>query len=107
MITPVPAENPAGGRRLKVLASGLQQLGAACEKISGELAADATPPVAEQIPGWASSLSTLNSAAGSAGGDLGRVGARIGTRGVDYRKAALLYTDTDEGNADRFRGLER
>jgi hypothetical protein len=100
----MPADAP--GRRLKVLASGLQQLGIACEKTSGELSADATPPVAEETPGWASCLSTLNSAAGSAGADLGRVGTRIGTRGTDYSKAALLYTNTDEANAGKLRGLK-
>jgi hypothetical protein len=42
------------GLRLKVLASGLHQLANKCEKIAGELAADAQPP-SIATSGWQSS----------------------------------------------------
>lgn len=101
----MPADAPGG--RLMVLASGLRQFGAACEDIGGELAAEATAPVAGQTPAWASCVSTLKSAAGSAGADLCSVASRIGARGAQYSRAGLLYTDTEESNAGAFWGLRR
>ena len=46
---------------MKVLVSGLQQLATNCEKLSGELAADAKPPSLD-TSGWQSSAATAQNA---------------------------------------------
>ena len=102
----MPAETSAGGKRLKVLASGLHQLGTRCGKVSAELGAEATPP-SVAASGWASSAATASRAAAASGTDVSSIGQRIGTRGADYTKAATVYLDTEEGNAGRFRRLAR
>jgi len=87
-----------------VLASGLHQLGTKCEKINGELAADAVPSCVAPS-GWASSAATANMAAVAVGKDLTAIAGRIGTRGAHYAKAGTMYADTDDGSPGRFRGL--
>lgn len=74
------------GLRLKVLASGLHQLANKCEKIAGELAADAKPP-SMSTSGWQSSAATARTAAAHAGKDLSRAIARI--RSSLSRKAVI------------------
>jgi hypothetical protein len=94
------------GLRLKVLASGLHQLAAKCEKVSGELAADAKPP-SISTSGWQSSAATAQAAAARAGKDLSGIATRITTRGMHYNKAGTAYTQTDEHGARLLRGLGR
>lgn len=94
------------GLRLKVLASGLHQLATKCEKVSGELAADAKPP-AISTSGWQSSAATAQTAAARASKDLSGIATRITTRGAYYNKAGTAYTQTDEHGARLLRGLGR
>jgi len=102
MISSMPADTP--GRRLKVLASGLHQLGTICEKINGELSADAARTVVA-ASSWASSAVTATITAAAAGKDLAAIAEGIGTRGADYAKAGTMYTETDEDSGGTFRGL--
>ncbi|MGB7868967.1 MAG: hypothetical protein WBM01_11930 [Mycobacterium sp.] len=74
------------GLRLKMLASGLHQLANKCEKIAGELAADAKPP-SMSTSGWQSSAATARTAAAHAGKDLSRAIAKI--RSSLSRKAVI------------------
>ncbi|HTZ14393.1 MAG TPA: hypothetical protein VMC78_12385 [Mycobacterium sp.] len=92
------------GLRLKVLASGLHQLANKCEKIAGELAADAQPP-STSTSGWQSSAVTARTAAARAGKDLSSIATRINARGAHYSAAATAYTQTEEQNTRRLRGL--
>jgi hypothetical protein len=94
------------GLRLKVLASGLHQLANKCEKIAGELAADAKPP-SMSTSGWQSSAATARTAAAHAGKDLSSIATRINTRGTLCNAAATAYTKTEEQNTRRLRGLVR
>jgi hypothetical protein len=102
MISFMPADTP--GRRLKVLSAGLHRLSAECEKITGELSADAASPV-PAVSGWASSAATVNVAALMAGKDLTAIAERIGSRGMDYAKAGTMYIETDQDSGGDFRGL--
>jgi hypothetical protein len=92
------------GRRLKVLAAGLQQLGTTCEKIAGELSAGAVRSFVAASP-WQSNAATVNIGAAGAGEDLIALAQRVGTRAADYSKAFTMYTDNEDGSAARFRGL--
>ena len=92
------------GLRLKVLASGLHQLANKCDKIAGELAADAQPP-SIAASGWQSSAATARTAAAHAGKDLSSIATRIDTRGARYNAIADAYTQTEEQNSRRLRGL--
>jgi hypothetical protein len=94
------------GLRLKVLASGLRQLANKCEKIAGELAADAQPP-SIATSGWQSSAATARAAAAHAGKDLSSIATRITTRGAHYNAAATAFTEMEEQNTRRLRGLVR
>jgi hypothetical protein len=94
------------GLRLKVLASGLHQLANKCEKIAGELDADAQPP-SISTSGWQSSAVTAHTAAAHAGKDLSSIATRINTRGALYNAAATAYTQIEEQNKRRLRGLVR
>ena len=92
------------GRRLKVLADGLAQLGAECETISAGLSSDAAASfVAVSV--WQSNAGTVNVAAATAHKNLGAIAARIGTRGADYTTAGTRYTETEGASAARLRGL--
>jgi hypothetical protein len=92
------------GLRLKVLASALHQLANKCEKIGGELAADAKPPTMS-TSGWQSSAATARTAAAHASKDLSSIATRINTRGTLYNTVAAAYTQTEEENTRRMRGL--
>jgi hypothetical protein len=94
------------GLRLKVLASGLHELATKCEKIAGELAADAQPP-SISTSGWQSSAATARAAAAHAGKDLSSIATRINTRGTLYNATADAFTRTEEQNTRRLRGLIR
>jgi len=94
------------GLRLKVLASGLHQLANKCDKIAGELAADAQPP-SMSTSGWQSSAATARTAAAHAGKDLSSIATRIDARGAHYNSVADAYTRTEEENTRRLRGLVR
>lgn len=92
------------GRRLKVLADGLAQLGAECEQISAGLSADtAASFVAASV--WQSNAGMVNVAAATARKNLGAIAARVGTRGGDYATAGTRYTETEDASAARLRGL--
>lgn len=90
--------------RLKVLASGLHQLGTKCAKVSGELATAAKPPGAD-LSGWASSAATASTAGERAGEDLGGIGTRIGTWATAYNKAGTMYAETEDESAAKLRKL--
>jgi hypothetical protein len=92
------------GLRLKVLASGLHQLANKCEKIAGELAANAQSP-SISTSGWQSSAVTARTAAAHAGKDLSSIATRVNARGAHYNAAATAYTQTEEQNTRRLRGL--
>lgn len=100
----MPAGTP--GRRLKVLASGLHQLSTTCDKISGELSADAKPPSVGKS-GWQSSAATTHAAAAEAAKDLAGIGTRIATRGTCYDTASTAYRQTEDESAAKLRKLER
>lgn len=102
-IPSMPADTP--GRRLKVVAAGLHQLGNTCEKISGELSTDAKPPSLGKS-GWQSSATTAHTAATGAGKDLAAIATRIGTRGTYYNTAGTAYTQTEHESAAKLRKLD-
>ena len=92
------------GRRLKVLASGLHQLGARCETLGGQLSTPAAPSFVAASP-WQASAGVVNTASAAARKDLTAIAERVGTRGTHYSTAATAYTETDEDGAGRLRGL--
>jgi hypothetical protein len=94
------------GFRLKVLASGLHQLATKCDKVSGELAADAKPP-ALRISGWQSSAATAQSAADGAGKDLSGIARQMHARGTHFNTAATAYTHHDQHGAKVLGSLGR
>lgn len=98
----MPADTP--GRRLKVLAGGLEQLGTHCEAESARVSAVAAP-LFVAVSTWQSCAGTVNIAALAAGKNLAAIAQRIGTRGADYAKAGSMYTRNDEDSAGEFRGL--
>lgn len=98
------AENLAGARRLRVLASGLAQLGAKCATAAGGLGAAGTPAVTGQA-GWPPSTATASNAAIAAGKDLAGIGRRINARGTHYAAAAAAYAQTEDQSAAKLRAL--
>lgn len=90
---------------MRVLASGLTQLAAKCEKVSGELAAATKPPVTARAAGWPSSAGMAHLAAAAAGKDLAGIGERISARGADYATAGAAYTQTEDESAVRLHAL--
>jgi hypothetical protein len=91
------------GRRLKVLAAGLHQVGAKCEKLGGELSAAAVPSFVAASP-WQASAGAVNIATAAARKDVAAIAQRVSTRGADYSKAGTAYTAADEKSGGRFRG---
>jgi hypothetical protein len=92
------------GSRLKVLAAGLHQLGARCEKLSGELCAEAAPSFVAASP-WQANAGALNIACSELRKDLAVLAGRLSTRGTKYSRAGASYTATDDDGAAKFRGL--
>ncbi|BCQ08795.1 hypothetical protein JMUB5695_02234 [Mycobacterium heckeshornense] len=94
----------APGRRLRVLAVGLRQLGAECETICGELSAAAARSFVAASP-WQSTVGSVTLAAAAASKDLAAIARRVGARGADYSMAGIAYTGTEDHSAARLRGL--
>lgn len=94
------------GFRVKVLANGLHQLARTCEKVSGELAADAGPP-SISVSGWQSSAKTARVIAERAGKDVSAVAAHIGKRAAWFNAAGTAITNHEARSAERMRRIGR
>jgi hypothetical protein len=99
---PVPADSP--GRRLKVLAAGLYELSAKCEKLATELSAEAAASFVAASP-WQSNVGVVDIAAAEVRKDMAELARRIDTRAAHYSRAGAEYTATEEGSVAQFRGL--
>jgi hypothetical protein len=98
----MPADSP--GRRLKVLAAGLCELGTQCEKLGAELSAEAAASFVAASP-WQSNVGTVSIAATAARKDMAGLANRIETRAANYSRAGAKYTATEEDSAAQFRRL--
>jgi hypothetical protein len=78
------ADSP--GRRLKVLASGLYELGTKCEKLGAELFAEAAASFVAASP-WQSNAGLVSIAAAGARSDMAGLANRIDTRAANYSRA--------------------
>jgi hypothetical protein len=98
----MPADSP--GRRLKVLAAGLYELGIKCEKLGAELFAEAAASFVAASP-WQSNAGTVNIAATGARKDMAGLANRIDSRAANYSRAGAKYTETEQDSAAQFRRL--
>jgi hypothetical protein len=92
------------GRRLKVLAAGLCELGTNCEKLGAELFTEAAASFVAASP-WQSNAGTVNIAAAGARKDMAGLAKRIDTRAANYSRAGAEYIVTEEDSAAQFRRL--
>jgi hypothetical protein len=93
------ADSP--GRRLKVLAAGLHELGTKCEKLGTELVAEAAASFVATSP-WQSNAGTVNLAATEARKDMTELAKRIDTRAANYSRAGTKYTANEQDSAAQF-----
>lgn len=103
---PMPGGAAGGGNALRVLASGLHQLGGACETVSAEILSVADGVACcSAVSSWQSCATTVSLAAGVAGKNLVEIARRVSARGGGYRAAGGRYTRADEHNAGMLSGL--
>lgn len=100
----MPADTP--GRRVKVLAAGLRQLGLRCEAVSGELSAAAAVPPAS-ASSWQTNAAVVNASQAEACADLAIAASRLEARAEMYTKAASDYTTNEQHAAVQFTVLVR
>jgi hypothetical protein len=98
----MPADS--SGRRLKVLAAGLHELGAKCEKLGTELFAEAAASFVATSP-WQSNAGTVDIAVAGARKDMAELAKQIDTRAANYSRAGAEYTATEADSAALFRRL--
>lgn len=98
----MPADTP--GRRLKVLAAGLHELGARCETLSGELSTSAAPSFVA-ASSWQANAGAINIACAGSRKDVAALTGRLEASGTKYAKAGTSYTQTEEESAGSLRGL--
>jgi hypothetical protein len=101
-IPPMTANTP--GRRLKVLACGLHQLGARCVSEAEALSAIATRSLGTGSA-WQANAGAVEVASACSRKDLARLVARMSMSGTKYAKAGANYLRNDEDCATELRGL--
>lgn len=92
------------GRRLKVLAAGLHELGARCETRIGELSTAAAPSLVD-ASSWQANAGAVNIAYAGSRRDLTALTGRMKASGTKYAEAGTSYTQTEEESAASLRGL--